>query len=352
MCKQNGARLSKEHPLLDPSSSHSPVVSNYLKPPFPIETPVCQSVPARRSVQILKKYENSEKHLLTHAAAFGKKRSQPILLLKRRDDLKIEKPKTQRNSMKKMLFPVAVGLVLASPVAWAVTDDFSDLNDTANPTWTHLSGLLGSTGQAWDASGANYRLTAPNNGAILGGAQYGFVGSHLAGTPLTDSYVSADFVAHTGNGAHGVYGIAARLNGLNGFNALKGYSYAYEPFAAGGVGEMVLYRITGANLSDLGAQAVTLDPLKDYTFHLEITGTQLHGWVEEVGGPIVASKSAVDATYASGTPGVFGYGINPGTSTDFTIDNFSAVPEPSSLAVAGLGLLGLAIRNARRMSRS
>lgn len=256
-----------------------------------------------------------------------------------------------------MLFPVSPAvvatLIAASPAAWAVTDDFSDLNDTANPAWTHLSGLTMSTGQAWDASGANYRLTAPNNGFVSGGAQYGFVGSHVASLPLTDSYVSADFVVHTGNGAHGVYGVAARLNGLNGFNALKGYGYAYEPFAAGGNGEMVLYRITGLNIQDIGSQVVTLDPNKDYTFNLYITGTQLHGWVQEVGGGIVASKSAVDATYTSGTAGVFGYSANPVyTPTDFTIDNFSAVPEPSTLTVAALGLLGLAIGNARRLSRS
>ena len=246
---------------------------------------------------------------------------------------------------------VVASFVVVSAAALAVSDDFSDLDDTANPAWTHLTGLANSTGQSWDASTGNYRLKAPNNGIILSGAQYGFVGSHVASTQLTDSYVSADFVVHTGNGLFGVYGVAARLDGANGLNQLKGYGYAYEPFAAGLGGEMVLYRITGLGISDIGSQAVSLDPNKDYTFNLSITGSQLYGWVQEVGGPIVASKSAIDATYASGSAGVFGYSANPVYApTDFTIDNFSAVPEPSAIALAGLGLLGLF--NARRLNRS
>ena len=60
----------------------------------------------------------------------------------------------------------------------AIVDDFSDLNDTASPTWTHLNGNLGSTGQTWDASTGQYRLTAPNNGFFLNGGNLGFVGSH------------------------------------------------------------------------------------------------------------------------------------------------------------------------------
>src|SRR5687768_13373061 len=67
-----------------------------------------------------------------------------------------------------------VVMVARPDAARAVTDDFSDLNDTANPPWTHLDGLVASTGQSWDASTGQYRMTAPNNGF----SNLGFVGSY------------------------------------------------------------------------------------------------------------------------------------------------------------------------------
>jgi hypothetical protein len=168
----------------------------------------------------------------------------------------------------------------------SVSDDFSDLNDTANPAWTHLNGLVASTGQTWDASTGQYRMTAQNNGF----SNIGFVGSHT-GPTSTDVTVSADIVSFIDDPvAQGApFGVGARLDGNNGFNLLKGYAYAYEPHAAGGLGEVVLYRINGASLVDLGAQQVTLDPTKDYRFTLNITGSQLHGQVFEIVIPEPAS---------------------------------------------------------------
>ena len=59
---------------------------------------------------------------------------------------------------------IVSAMVIAAPphVHAAVFDDFSDLNDTADPAWTHVSGYVNSTGQTWDASTGQYRLTAPN----------------------------------------------------------------------------------------------------------------------------------------------------------------------------------------------
>jgi hypothetical protein len=241
-----------------------------------------------------------------------------------------------------LLVAIVMSLGVSSASA-QVFDDFSDLNDTANPTWTHLSGLVASSGQGWNAATGQYNLTAPNNGAAQGSlGQLGFVGSYV-GANMTNSIVTADFVqSATGVG----YGVASRLNGNNGIVALTGYAYVYEPFAANGQGEMVLYRIDPVSvITDIGSQQVTLDVAnKDYTFSLEIVGSQLRGRVYEIGGGLVADKSATDATYASGFPGLFGYsGSGAGVTTNFTVDNFTArVPEPASaslLAAAGLGLL-------------
>lgn len=241
---------------------------------------------------------------------------------------------------------VAVGLALAGAIvasqslqAQLVSDDFSDLNDTGAPAWTHLSGYVNSTGQAWDASTGQYRLTAPNNGL----STFGFIGSHVGGA-YSDVLVAADIVSFVGPPAGAVFGVAARLNGNNAVGGLTGYAYAYEPFAAGGNGEMVLYRINpGVSITDLGSQQVTLDPNKDYTFSLEITGSNLHGQVWEIGGGQVADKFAVDATYASGLSGVIAYSQNPIPPVNFTIDNFSTVPEPWSSLLMGLGVVGLIV---------
>lgn len=228
-----------------------------------------------------------------------------------------------------------------------IFDDFSDLNDTANPAWTHLNGLVGSSGQAWDASTGQYRLTAPNNGfALPNTGKLGFVGSYVP-TSFADVAVAADFVQPATALA---FGLMARADGNNAFNQLKGYGYVYEPLAAGGLGEMVLYKMVGATLVDIGSQQVTLDlNSKDYTFSLQITGTQLHGQVFEIGGGMVAERFATDATYASGYTGVFGYsGEAAVITTDFTIDNFTArVPEPATGVLAALGLGAAVIRRRR-----
>jgi hypothetical protein len=217
-----------------------------------------------------------------------------------------------------------------------VTDDFTDLNDTANPARTHPTGLVGSSGQTWSAATGQYNLMAPNNGVALGAnGQLGFVGSYTGGS-MSAVVVSADFVQPPTGVA---YGVAARLNGNNALNMLNGYAYAYEPLAAGGLGEMVLYRITGASLTDLGSQQVTLDfATKDYKFVLEANGDQLRGRVFD-GAVAIADRSAVDATYASGFSGVFGYSAAAAqVPTNFTIDNFrSNIPEPAAGLLISMG---------------
>lgn len=252
-----------------------------------------------------------------------------------------------RNISMFVLSLVAAGILVTWPnTAAAVSDDFSDLNDTANPTWTHLNGLVASTGQTWDASMGQYRMTAPNNGF----SNLGFVGSYT-GPSFTDVVVAADIVSFIDDPqAQGApFGVGARLDGNNAFNALKGYAYAYEPHAAGGAGEVVLYRINGASLADLGAQQVTLDTSKDYRFVLSVQGTQLHGQVFEIGGGMVAERFATDATYASGFSGLFAYSQVPIPPVDVTWDNFNAqVPEPATCMLVALGAGLLPLHRRRR----
>jgi hypothetical protein len=192
-------------------------------------------------------------------------------------------------------------------------------------------------------------MIAPNNG--LSG--YGFVGSY-AGPVITDGRVEVDFINFAGPGANPVFAVAGRLNGDNTLGGLSGYGLAYEPFAASLAGEVVLYRINpGVSLTDIGSQQVSLDPLKDYRFVLEFSGSTIHGQVFEIGGGLVAERFATDAAYGSGFSGVLGYGQSPVTPpADFTVDNFLVVPEPGAGLLVGLGLVGLLVIHRLRRKHS
>ena len=256
-----------------------------------------------------------------------------------------------------MLSLSAVALAFSASAQVDAIDLFLDGNDTVNPTWTHHSGLAGSSGQTWTVAGGAYRLQAPNNSPVPGIQTYGYIGS-LLGSTNSDVRVEADFLdwAEPTDGLGGVFGIGARWQTTGGLNNLKGYGYAYEPFASSGQGEMVLYKFNGVNISDVGSQQVNLNPNKSYHFLLDITGNTLIGQVYEIGGGIVAEKSYTDnsSPYLSGVSSVFGYsaGAIGLPATDFTVDNVVVlVPEPAAYAVGGLGLLAMILVRRNRMAR-
>jgi hypothetical protein len=212
------------------------------------------------------------------------------------------------------------------------SDNFNDGNDGG---WTHLTNVVGSTGQTLDASTGAYHLIAPPNSEAGTASYYGFAGSYL-GPVGSNVKVSADVVdfGHyddDGDDADndgfqdgvvpptpatpaikafaGFFGVATRLHGatvdansnlvpgdidgppidpadpvdpLEDRIKLHGYTYHYEPFANGGLGEMVLGLQYAGGSKDIGSQMVSLDVNKDYRFTLTVIGNELRGQVFEL----------------------------------------------------------------------
>ena len=99
---------------------------------------------------------------------------------------------------------------------------------------------------------------------------------------------------------------------------------------------------------------VALTPGNQYTLTLETGGSSIVGSLWNVGQAgnilgLVAQVSATDATYASGSAGVFAVCQAPMPTVDTTFDNFLVViPEPGTGALLGLGLVGFLAARARR----
>lgn len=224
----------------------------------------------------------------------------------------------------------ALGLLGASDLAVAQSDNFNDGNDTSPPpAWIRYNPI--GTG-SWSFPGGNtYRLqsAASPNAALYG---QGRAGSLLPIT-YTNFYVAADIV-NWDDTIHQVSGVVARIGSL-GAGTTTGYLFSYDrgnPTNAT-AGGMDIVRLDGeapTTLPRTGVDSIHFNPGTSYRLEFVGIGSILVGRVYELPDTLipVLEITSTDTNYSSGDSGVF-VANNASESgyngpADATFDNYLA----------------------------
>ena len=297
--------------------------------------------------------------------------------------------------MKTKLIVAAGGLALAGFVNTVTAQVSYDFNANSDFGWTHyapagLNQTFTFPANPISAGNLGYRLTAdagtaPNPGRV--GSAY------FNGPSIPDFTVTTDLI-NWNNSMSMNMGVMARVQappgGVFGTSFPLGYALTYtDRFSAGagGTDQLRLYKIVATTVgfmnNGLGNQgqfgvvaggSAPPNPTNDYQLIFTGTGNVFTGQIidkstglaltfnDGLGGltnRIWASDPGVaggfGAPYTDGYYGYFGFvggGTAPGgNGTDVTFDNFSVVPEPSTLTLAALGLAGFLAWNTPRLKR-
>jgi hypothetical protein len=309
------------------------------------------------------------------------------------------RPTASTETMKTKLIVAAGSLAMAGFV-YSVNAQISyDFNGGTDLGWTHYA-----------PAGLNQTFTFPANPISPGNLAYrltsdtgtspnpGRVGSfYLNGPSIPDFTVRTDLI-NWNNSMSMNMGVMARVQTpLPAATFPLGYALIFtDRFSsgAGGTDQLRLYKVVSGglgfmNTTTLGAQtngnlgqfgvvaggSAPPNPSGDYQLVFTGAGNVFTGQIidkstglaltfnDGFGGltdRLVASDpgaaAGFGALYTAGTYGYFGFvgsGTAPGgNGTDVTFDNFSVIPEPSTLTLAGLGLAGFLAWNIRRLKRS
>jgi hypothetical protein len=145
-----------------------------------------------------------------------------------------------------------------------------------------------------------------------------------------------------------VFGMGTRVNNI-GLGTTSGYALVYVTPTGHGTntGEFGFDIVTNEAATDIGTSAlITLQSGHSYRFVLQALGSNLTGQLfdlSNLANPL-ATASATDSTYALGTAGVITAAGDamPTSAINVTFDNLlvQTVPEPGSLVLFGIGLVG------------
>ncbi len=288
--------------------------------------------------------------------------------------------------MKRTLFGSLAVILCIVPAHAQFSDTFDSGTDSAWTHWTPQTGVSQSQSFNFPAStqgGLGYQLVSSNNTATP--SAYVRVGSYVTGLSIPDFTATVDLIDWDNTKGQSM-GIWARLGTPISASAVlpNGYGFAYVnrySSGNGGTDQLRIYRLDtlsllnvdatstkngsvgqligpGANPTFNGGSSAPV-PSHDYELKFWGVGPNLYGQMIDLttGLPLLVSDGlggttdtihAIDSTYTTGSAGLWALTQSSGTVINPTFDNFDIVPEPSALALAGLGLLGLAAGNIRR----
>jgi hypothetical protein len=245
-----------------------------------------------------------------------------------------------------------VVIVPSAPAQITITDDFNDGNDAGWTRYDPIGGLLGTPPSQFTFPAGGYRIQASQS-ALPGTIGQGRAGSFRqdAGATYTDFFVSTDVVNWSTTLNQG-FGLGGRISSP-GLQSTDGYLFLYYPAAA--TPGVEILRITDEQPAPALAQgAVTLTLGNQYRFEFSGVGALLTGQIFDVTNPTVplVTVSANDTTWASGFSGLSSVAASATGSSDTTFDNYfsavSPIPEPGSLALAGIAAAGWMVRRRRQ----
>jgi len=223
--------------------------------------------------------------------------------------------------------------------AVTIIDDFDDGNDIG---WTRESSLaaFGAGGVFSFPGGNSYQVFAPASPAPgqVGPAR---VGSVRYDQSYTSFFVQADVLDWDAGNPDMAMGLIGRANSF-GLGTTTGYFLA---LSANGI--FNINRTTAEAPTTLaGGATVTLDVNASYRMTFSGDGSTLTAQLFNLSDLVnpIATVDSVDSTYSSGFSGVFVYdgSATANRSATAVFDNyFSAIPEPTTLSLLGLGLLVL-----------
>jgi hypothetical protein len=256
----------------------------------------------------------------------------------------------------------------------------TDFNSGTDAGWTHYPGANIGLGNAWTfptifAGNLGYKMVSgPGTGL-----NPGRVGSYY--TPIgttSDFYVQADLVNWTTTFGQDM-GLTARYTANGPANPPNAYALVMQndQVGPGSLSALRIAVVSAGGISFLTGVGNNLgyfdgtpgssappDPRTPDTYQLQFwgQGTTLHASIIDLntglpmyfddgtGAGVTDQISVTDSTYSSGYTGLFGV-IRTSQGVDPTFDNFytsTVIPEPTTLALAGLGLAALLIYRRRK----